>query len=422
MPGPERSIGVIGAGIVGVLTALRLQREGHTVWLLDPEPPGSQAAASFGNAGCFNPSSVVPMSMPGVVRKVPGWLADPLGPLALRWNYLPTIAPWLIRYIRAGRIDRVEAQARALGGLLGPCLDILLPMVREADAADLVRREGILVAYRSEESRRGDDLSWELRRRNGIAFHDLNADELRQFDPALSRDFIRAVHVPDNGHTIDPGQLVARLADAFIREGGVIHRRRATGFELQDGRLRAVRTPEGELPANAAIIAAGAHSRQLAAAVGDRVPLETERGYHLMIRDAPAMPRVPTTDADGKFVATPMSGGLRFAGTVELAGLSAAPNWRRARMLLEQGRRMLPGLDGAITDDRISMWMGHRPSLPDSLPVIGRSTATPDVFHAFGHGHVGMTGAPGTSLVLADLIASRPPSIDIAPFRPDRFG
>ena len=415
-----RRVGVIGAGMVGVLTAIRLLREGHQVFILDPEPPGT--GASFGNAGCFNPSSVTPMSMPGVLRKVPGWLADPLGPLALRWSYLPTIAPWLIRYIRAGRMDRVEAQARALKALLGPCLDILMPMVRDAGAEDLIRRQGILVAYRSEASRRGDDLGWELRRRNGIAFHELGEDELRQFDPALSREFVRAVHVPDNGNATDPGALVERLAAAFVRDGGVIHRRRAQGFTLDGARLRAIRTAEGDLPADAAVIAAGAYSKTLAAAVGDRVPLETERGYHLMVRDAAVMPRVPTTDSDGKFVATPMANGLRFAGTVELAGLDAAPNWQRARMLLEQGRRMLPGLDAAIAEDRISVWMGHRPSLPDSLPVIGASRASADVFHAFGHGHVGMTGAPGTSQVIADLVAGRPPSIDIVPFRADRFG
>ena len=168
MTGTKRTVGVIGAGMVGVMTAIHLLRDGHAAFILDPEPPGT--GASFGNAGCFNPSSVVPMSLPGVIRKVPGWLADPLGPLAVRWAYLPRIAPWLLRYVRAGRMDRVEAQARALKGLLGPCLDILLPLVREAGAQEFVRRQGILVAYRSEASRRGDDLAWELRRRNGVVF------------------------------------------------------------------------------------------------------------------------------------------------------------------------------------------------------------------------------------------------------------
>src|SRR5205814_8402407 len=170
-----------------------------------------------------------------------------------------------------------------------------------------------------------------------------------------------------------------------------------------------------------AIVCAGAHSKPLAATLGDRVPLETERGYHLMIRDPEAMPRIPTADADGKFVATPMELGLRFAGTVELAGLDAPPDWRRARILLEQGRRMLPGLAAEYPDERVSMWMGHRPSLPDSLPVIGPSRASPDVIYAFGHGHIGMTAAPMTGRIVADLIAGRAASIDIATFSAERF-
>jgi D-amino-acid dehydrogenase len=168
-------------------------------------------------------------------------------------------------------------------------------------------------------------------------------------------------------------------------------------------------------------VCAGAYSKPLAAALGDRVPLETERGYHLMIRDPEVMPRIPTADADGKFVATPMELGLRFAGTVELAGLDAPPDWRRAEILLAQGRKMLPGLASEYAEDRVSVWMGHRPSLPDSLPVIGASRASPDVIYAFGHGHVGMTAAPMTGKIVADLLAGRPAPIDIAPFAASRF-
>ena len=182
-----------------------------------------------------------------------------------------------------------------------------------------------------------------------------------------------------------------------------------------------LRTERGELAADAAIVCAGAWSKPLAASLGDRVPLETERGYHLMIRDPEVMPRIPVADADGKFVATPMDTGLRFAGTVGLAGLAAPPDWRRARILLEQGRRMLPGLATDHPEERLSVWMGHRPSLPDSLPALGRSRASPEVIYAFGHGHIGMTAAPMTGRIVADLVAGRRPSIDIAPFDPARF-
>ena len=179
--------------------------------------------------------------------------------------------------------------------------------------------------------------------------------------------------VRENGHTSNPLGLVERLLAQFLRSGGELVHARAHGFRLDGRRLAAIQTDTGDLPADAAIVCTGAYSKPLAAALGDRVPLETERGYHLMISDPEIMPRIPTADADGKFVATPMDTGLRFAGTVELAGLAAPPDWRRARILLAQGRKMLPGLAASHPEERISVWMGHRPSLPDSLPVLGPS-------------------------------------------------
>ena len=414
-----RRVGVIGAGMVGVCAASWLQRDGHSVFLVEAAEPGR--GASFGNAGCFNGSSVTPVSMPGVIANVPRWLFDPLGPLSLRWSYLPTIAPWLLRLIRAGTPEKVRAQARALRPLVGPTLETLKVLVSAAGAEDLVHRLGHLYVYRSAEGLEKDRLAWDMRRENGVEIDTFDADELRQLEPALSRDYVRGVLVRENGHTSNPLALVERLVEHFVRSGGELVQGRAYGFRLEGGRLIAIQTVAGDLPADAAIVCAGAYSKPLAAALGDRVPLETERGYHLMVRDPEIMPRIPTADADGKFVATPMDIGLRFAGTVELAGLEAPPDWRRARILLEQGRKMLPGLAGSHPQERTSVWMGHRPSLPDSLPVLGPSRATPDVIYAFGHGHVGMTSAPMTGKIVADLVSGRPPSIDVAPFAPGRF-
>ena len=250
---------------------------------------------------------------------------------------------------------------------------------------------------------------------------ELNADELRQLEPELSRDYTHGVLVSGNGHLSNPGGLVKRLAEAFVRNGGRLVREAATGFEFIDGKLTAVRTGAGTQAADRAVIAAGIWSRPLAAGLGDRLPLETERGYHLMIREPEVMPRIPTMAADGSFVATPMDMGLRFAGTVELAGLNAEPNWRRADILLTQAQRMYPKLARTYPEARLSRWMGHRPSFPDSLPVIDRSSRAPDVLYAFGHGHTGMTGGSTTGKIVADLVAGRPPGIDLAPFSKSRF-
>ena len=414
-----KRVGVIGAGMVGVCAASWLQRDGHSVFIVESGEPGH--GASFGNAGALNASSVTPVSMPGVIHNVPRWLFDPIGPLSLRWRYLPVIAPWLWRFIRAGTPEKVHAQARALRPLVGATLEALQPLIRDAGAQDLVHRLGHLYVYRSTQSLEKDRLAWELRRENGVETDEFDADELRQLEPTLSRDYVRGILVRENGHTSNPLGLVERLLGQFLRSGGELVRARASGFRLEGRRLAAIRTDAGDLPADAAVVCAGAWSKPLAASLGDHIPLETERGYHLMIRDPEVMPRIPTADADGKFVATPMDTGLRFAGTVELAGLAAPPDWRRARILLQQGRKMLPGLPADHPEERLSMWMGHRPSLPDSLPALGPSAATRDVIYAFGHGHVGMTSAPMTGRVVADLVAGRPPSIDIAPFSPTRF-
>jgi D-amino-acid dehydrogenase len=414
-----RRVGVIGAGIVGVCAARWLQRDGHSVFLVEPGTPGE--GASFGNAGAFNGSSVTPTAMPGVIRNVPRWLMDPVGPLALRWSYLPAILPYLVRFVRASAPDKVRAQARALRPLIAPTVPLVRELAREAGAEDLIEQRGHLYVYRSAEALAKDAFAWALRRENGVEVDEFDADELRQLEPTLSREYVRGLLVRENGHTTNPFALVSRLVEQFRRDGGEVVRARATGFRLDGSRLAAIRTDAGDLPADAAVVCAGAHSKPLAAALGDAVPLETERGYHLMVRDPEVMPRIPTADADGKFVATPMQLGLRLAGTVELAGLAAPPDWRRSQILLTQARRMLPGLAADHPEDRITMWMGHRPALPDSLPALGASRASPDVIYAFGHGHIGMTSAPMTGRIVADLVAGRRAPIDIAPFAPGRF-
>jgi D-amino-acid dehydrogenase len=331
-----RRVGVIGAGMVGACAASWLQRDGHSVFLIEPGTPGD--GASFGNAGCFNGSSVTPVAMPGVIRNVPRWLMDPLGPLSLRWSYLPAILPYLIRFVRSATPEKVEAQAKALRPLLGPTVAMMRDLARDAGAEHLIHQRGHLYVYRSAEAVAKDGFAWAVRRANGVVVDEFDGDELRQLEPSLSRDYIHGLLVRENGHTENPLGLVTALVNEFRRQGGEIVQARALGFRLEGRRLTAIRTDAGEFPADAAIVCAGAYSKPLAASLGDRVPLETERGYHLMIRDPEVMPRIPTADADGKFVATPMALGLRFAGTVELAGLAAPPDWRRARILLTQGK------------------------------------------------------------------------------------
>jgi len=419
MSGQARSVAIIGAGIVGVSTARYLQRSGHAVTLIDPNPPGT--GASFGNAGCFNPSSMVPIAGPDTFKSVPGYLMDPLGPLSIRWSYLPRITPWLIRYGLAGTPARIKQQAAALTTLLGNSLEALAPLVADAGAQDLVRRDGILIVYRSEASRKADERGWNLRRDAGITWQELDAGELRAFDPNLTPDLTSGKWVPGNGHTVDPGGLVGKIAECVLAAGGRLVKARASGFDFDGAALRGVITDQGTIAADAVVIAAGAHSKQLARMAGDTLPLETERGYHAVIKTPAVQPRVPTTDSDHKFVVAPMNMGVRIAGTVELAGLDAPPNWQRSQILLRRIGGLYPALGRQYGEDDVTVWMGHRPSFPDSLPVIDRSSRSRDIFYALGHGHVGMTGGPFTGAIIADLISGRPAPIDLSPFKATRF-
>ena len=417
-----RHVAVLGAGIVGTASALELLRDGHRVTLLDPGEPGGEQAASYGNGGWLSPMSVIPPAGPGLWRKVPGFVADPLGPLAIRWRHLPRAAPWLLRYLAAGWTEaRVARAARALRPLLLDSPALHRRLAEEAGVGHLIERRGALYVYPDRSVFEAEAMAWRVRAGVGLRWLELDEHELRQREPELDRRYRFAVLAEDIGQCRDPGALVAALVAAARREGASLERRGATGFRIEDGRLRAVRTTGGELACDAAVICAGARSRTLALAAGDRVPLESERGYHAVLRAPEVVPRLPLMPSDGKMVITPMDGGLRCAGQVEIAGLDAAPNWKRAEILRDHLLRTFPGLPRTLPAERVQVWMGHRPGTPDGLPCIGRSRATADVIHTFGHGHIGLAAGPRTGRLVAQLVAGRETEIPVAPFDAGRF-
>lgn len=413
---------VIGAGIVGASSALELLRDGHRVTIVDPGTPGGEQAASYGNAGWLSPCSVVPLSMPGLWRKVPSYLADPLGPLAIRWSYLPNLLPWLLRFLRAGASEaRLEVAARAMRALVADAPERHRRLAEEAGVSELIQRQGLLYVFPSRADFAADALAWRLRRDNGVQWIELDENELRQREPHLDRRYTFGVLVETGGHCRDPGAYVGALIRHAEAQGAQLHHGEALGFDLQGGRLKAVRTATTSIACDKAVICAGARSKALAGAVGDRVPLETERGYHAMIPTSGVGPRHPTMPSDGKMGITMMEGGLRVAGQVELAGLHAAPNWKRAQILRDFALRAYPGLQHELQPERIRFWMGHRLATPDSLPCIGVASGCADVVHAYGHGHIGLVSGPMTGRLVADLIAQGEPLIDPAPYSAQRF-
>ena len=406
---------IVGAGIVGVCCAAFLQRQGRRVVVVDRLPPGE--ATSFGNAGSLSWRSCVPIAVPGLWAQVPGWLMRRDGPLTIRWRYLPGLMPWLWHFLRAGRLDRLEASSTALAALHGPSLDLYRMLARDAGIAQLVRSTGFIHVYPRSLPDRADRIEWRLTARHGATIDVLTGAELRALEPDISERYVQAVHIRDQGYAADPSRLVKGLARHVAASGGEIVQSEVHGFDLSGDRVRAVRTAGRAIEARDVVIAAGAWSTRLTREVGLDLPLQSERGYHVTLAQPGVTVRHTIMETERKFVATPMEMGLRFAGTVELAGLDAAPDYRRAQAILDGAAAMFPGLRTSPH----TRWMGQRPSLPDGLPVIGRSPRHANLFLAFGHAHTGMIGAPNTGRLVAGMVTGTPPNIDPAPYRPERF-
>ncbi|MCP1120914.1 NAD(P)/FAD-dependent oxidoreductase [Robbsia andropogonis] len=411
------SIVVIGAGLVGLCTALTLQGRGQRVHLIDPAQPGS--GASQGNPGGLSVTSIFPMAVPGIHRKVPGWLLDPLGPLAIRWSHLPALVPWLIRFLKAANPAQVAEGVAGLFALTGGAVDGYTMLAARAHAASLIRADGHLMVYRSAAAMAREDGAWKRRADLNIAFDTLDADTLRQMEPELDPAFVCGRFVPGNAQCTDPLRLALDFARALQRDGGIVSRTAATGFDIADGLVRAVRTDSGMIQASHVVLCAGAHSAPLARQLGNRVALEPERGYHAQITACDVVLQRPVFSTEAKVFAASMVEGLRFAGTAEFAGAGAAPDWRRADGLLSLGKLLFPRI--ADNHQTVTRWMGLRPSTPDGLPVLGRAAAARNAILAFGHGHIGVTSAPMTARVVEALILGETPPIPMSPYRPERF-
>jgi glycine/D-amino acid oxidase-like deaminating enzyme len=407
---------VIGAGIVGTCCALWLRRQGFRVTLVDRNEPGSGCSA--GNAGMFQTGSVMPLATPGILRRVPRMLLDPNGPLVIRWKHLPVLAPWLWRLVRNASPARMDAISDALASLLRGAKDAYRPLVAGAGAQSLIRDQGELYVFRSDRAYAAVSQKHLLYHRHGIEVVELDAAALREREPALSPAYRRGYYLPDSSYTTDPRALTLALAADFARHGGEVLRANADAIAVGDEGVRIV-ISDATLACDRLVIAAGAFSKSLAAQVGVDVPLESLRGYHLDLPDRGVQLNGPLIDGEMNFGVIPMAGRVRLAGTIELAGLEAAPAWRRADMLLPLAKAMLPSLASHGAD--AVRWMGHRPGLPDSLPVIGPAPNRPNVWLAFGHGQLGLTLAAVTGRVVAEALAGQTTTVDLSPFRVDRF-
>lgn len=410
----RKRILVIGAGIVGVSTAIWAQRAGADVTLIDRDGPA--AGASYGNAGVLAASAVVPVTTPGLLAHAPGMLFNPNKPLFLKWSYLPRLLPFLRRYLAHANADAVERISEGLTQLLADTAEQHVSLAKGTGAEGYLTVGDYLFAYPTRADFEADAYSWGVRDRRGFQYETLEGGALAAFDPALAGRVGFAVRVPDHGRISDPGAYVAALAQHFEDEGGRLLTATLEDIAVEDGRAAAAVTSKGRLEADEIIVTTGAWSGALAKRLGVKMPLEAERGYHLEFVNPSIMPKVPTMITGGKFVITPMDGRLRCAGVVEFGGLEAGPSRAPFELLKRQTLSLFPDL----TFDSITEWMGHRPATADSLPVIGASPKATNVWFGYGHQHVGLTGGPKTGRWLAQLATGRTPNVDLTPFRTDR--
>ena len=404
----KAEIAVIGAGVIGLAVAQRLRAGGREVVVIDPAHPGS--GASYGNAGTIADYAVLPVGTPDVLRNLPSMLFDKNSPLSIRRAALPSLAPWLARFARQSLPVAARRNSAALAVLLAESCSSWQRLAAEIGGGDILQNRGCLYLYHTKKDFQAAAADMAYRRGFGISVDLISPDDLARLEPGLPPVEGGAAFFPGAVFLNDPGRMMALLAadiphiQARVdwlgrRDGGV--------FLVGDG-LR--------LQARQVVIAAGAHSKTLARMAGDRVPLDTERGYHLeWDMKVPRLSR-PACPTSRGFYLCPMEGRLRVAGTVELGGLEAPPSRHRLDRLLEGARAVFPDLGPPDRD-----WMGFRPSMPDSLPVIGFSGGGPEIIHAFGHGHIGLTLAPITARIVADLLAGREPEVDISAYSAGRF-
>lgn len=413
--GEKREAAVIGAGIVGICVAAYLAEAGLEVTVYDRT--GICEETSSGNQAALAFSDIMPLATKGMLAAAPRWLADPEGPLRLPVGYAPKMLPWLIRFALEGRPARRERSIKAQTAMMALAETEMMALLRRAGAFDLVRHDGSLELYESEAEVEAALPQWKYREAAGIAFEHLRGAQLADYQPGLSPRFVAGTFVPGWKTVSDPRETGLAIWAHAEMLGARFVKGRVNSIAEEGGRVVVRLDDMPERRADLVIVAAGAWSHLLARMAGDRIPLETERGYNTTFPRGSFDLRRQLVFVRHGFVATPISSGIRIGGAVEFGGLDRPPDYARARMMVEKAKRFLLGLKTEGGRE----WMGYRPSLPDSLPVIGRSRASPQVLYAFGHGHLGLTQSAATGRLVRDLVAGEKPAIDLAPFAPQRF-
>ncbi|MFY0311844.1 NAD(P)/FAD-dependent oxidoreductase [Leisingera sp. D0M16] len=407
---------IAGGGIAGISCALALQADGHSVTVLEPGPAGE--GASWASCGCIAVGEIVPLSQPGMLMKVPGWLLDPEAPLSLRPASAPGLLPWFARFAANSLPSRMRAIAADLARLTFAATADVKVQLADAGAPELLVERPVIKLFDDERDKATMGAAFGLARELGCTIDEISGREAHEMEPAIASDFKYAAVLRDWSFVTDPKRLVETLMQVFAQRGGTVLPLACEGFQLDGARVTAVRAADGRLlPADEVVIAAGTRSRGLARQLGIPLHLEGLIGYSTGLQDAGVDLKHTVFYPAGGFGITPYENELAVAGTVEFASSSAAPNWRRADVLVNRAHRVLPGLQTGKRTRR----MGRRPFTPDTRPIIGRTGRLANVSFATGHGQLGLTLGATTGRLIADVIAGRPQEAWGSVFGPDRF-
>ena len=409
------SVIVVGAGMVGIAAAMRMQEYGHQVTLIDRAGPAG--GTSFGNAGILASSSVIPVTTPGIMRKAPKMLFDPLQPLFLRWRYLPKLMPWLIPYLRHANMADTQRIAEALNPIIGQSLQDHQALAAGTQAERWIRPCDYTYIFKDRSGFEADKAMWDLRKALGHEWIEYENEAFTAYDPFMADSHRFAIAMQNHGMILSPGDYIADLVKVFEERGGRMITADVDAISHENGHVTGIRTGGEALPADRVILAMGAWSGTLAKQLGISIPLEAERGYHIELWHPNAKPKTPLMVVAGKFVVSPMKDRIRLAGIVEFGGLKAAASEAPFRLLMHNVRQYMPDLTWAEE----TRWMGHRPAPTDSIPVIGEVPEIKGVFMGFGHHHVGLTGGAKTGQILAMLASDIHPNMDLSAYDMRRF-
>ncbi len=408
------SVCVIGAGIQGVCISLNLIKKGFKVTLIDRDDPGKNSA-SYGNAGHFSPYASVPINRPDILVDVPSMLLSSNGPLALKWNYVPKMIPWFLKFIKNCTTKNMMHTAKYMHQILDLALPAYDELFEDIDVSGLVESKGIIYFWTNKDLK-SRELEIKIRNQLGVKQKLLTPHEIHDLEPHIKQIYHAGILYSNARHATNPKKILLKLFDLFLKKGGIFKRQNVKSISFSDDEKPIIKTELNFYRFDKSVIACGAFSKQLTDQTNEKIPLDTERGYHIHFKGHDHLLSRPVIFLNRGFGITPMEQGLRVVGTVEFGGLNNPPSKKRIKNLINNAKYLFPNLSNHEDE-----WLGFRPTLPDFLPVIGPSKKYKNLFYSFGHHHLGWTLGAISGKIISGMIAEEKTNLDLSPYSSQRF-